>query len=130
MNDVTYKKNYVTDEEYNKRIFTIINISILNPKKTNIMDSGKVLLGVLAGVAIGATLGILFAPDKGVNTRRKISKKGSDYAEELETQFSDFVDSMSNKFKSVKEEAKHINENGIAKIEDVLEGSASYVKNM
>ena len=29
------------------------------------MDSGKLVLGVLAGLAIGATLGILFAPDKG-----------------------------------------------------------------
>ena len=29
------------------------------------MDSGKVVLGVLAGVAAGAILGILFAPEKG-----------------------------------------------------------------
>lgn len=94
------------------------------------MDSGKVLLGVLAGVAVGATLGVLFAPDKGVNTRRKISKKGNDYAEELETQFNEFVDSMTKQFKSAKDEAKHMAGNGIAKVEDVLEGSASYVKNM
>ena len=38
------------------------------------MGSGKVLLGVLAGVAVGATLGILFAPDKGSETRKKISQ--------------------------------------------------------
>lgn len=34
------------------------------------MENGKVLLGVLAGVAVGATLGILFAPDSGTNTRK------------------------------------------------------------
>ncbi len=36
-------------------------------------DSGNTFLGILAGTAIGATLGILFAPDKGVNTRGRIA---------------------------------------------------------
>lgn len=69
------------------------------------MNSGKLLLGVLAGVAVGATLGILFAPDKGTVTRKKISQKGQDYAEELKDKFNEFIGSISKKFETVKEDA-------------------------
>ena len=44
------------------------------------MKSGKVLLGLLAGVAAGAILGILFAPDKGSKTRKQILDKGEEFA--------------------------------------------------
>ena len=40
------------------------------------MKSGKILLGIMAGTAAGALLGILFAPEKGPVTRKKILKKG------------------------------------------------------
>jgi gas vesicle protein len=36
-------------------------------------SSTNTLIGILAGTVIGATLGILFAPDKGVNTRQRIA---------------------------------------------------------
>ena len=77
------------------------------------MKSGKVLLGLLAGVAIGATLGILFAPDKGSSTRKKISKKGDEYADELEKKFNDFIDSLNKKYETVKDEATHLAETGV-----------------
>ena len=61
------------------------------------MSKGKVILGVLAGVAVGAVLGVLFAPDKGWNTRKRILKKGEDLAEDLRDKFEELLDSLSQK---------------------------------
>jgi len=85
------------------------------------MNTGKILLGVLAGVAIGATLGILFAPDKGASTRKKISKKKDEYADELEEKFDQFIDNITEKFETVKEEATRMTEKGKHKAEDFVE---------
>jgi gas vesicle protein len=81
------------------------------------MTSGKVVLGALAGIAIGASLGILFAPDKGSDTRRKISRKGTGYANELGDKFNEFIDTMTGKFETMMEDASTLVENGKAKAE-------------
>jgi gas vesicle protein len=90
------------------------------------MSTSKVLLGVLAGVAVGATLGILFAPDKGSATRKKISKKSHDYAEDLSQKFNDFIESITKKFEKVKEEAIHIFEKGETKREEIVAERIAY----
>jgi gas vesicle protein len=72
------------------------------------MSSGKVLLGLLAGIAAGALLGVLFAPDKGTVTRRKIAKKTEDYADGLTEKFNEFVDTLNEKFDDVKEKVENI----------------------
>jgi gas vesicle protein len=76
------------------------------------MKSQQVLLGVLAGIATGALLGILFAPDQGVKTRKKISKKGEDFADLVKDKVNDILDVVAEKFESGKAEssnlAKHV----------------------
>jgi gas vesicle protein len=68
------------------------------------MSSEKLLLSVLAGVAAGAMLGILFAPDKGWNTRKRIAKKGEDYTNALSENFREFFINISEEIYEVKDE--------------------------
>ncbi|MGE5406515.1 MAG: YtxH domain-containing protein [Methanosarcina sp.] len=68
------------------------------------MSSGKFFWGVLAGVAAGAILGVLLAPDKGSETRRKLIETGEDYADTVKEKFNQMVDSMSEKFEHVKDD--------------------------
>jgi len=71
-----------------------------------IMSSGKIVLGVLAGLAAGALLGILFAPDSGVNTRKKIVRKGEEYMDDMKEKFNDFIDHVAEKVEKNKEDVK------------------------
>ena len=83
------------------------------------MNSGKVFLGVLVGVAVGATLGILFAPDKGSKTRKKIARKKDEYADTIEEKFNDVIDGIAQKFESVKEDASRMVKKGMHETEDI-----------
>ena len=83
------------------------------------MDTGKVLLGALAGIAAGAVLGILFAPDKGCHTRRKIAKTGEDFTDGLKEKFNDFMESVTEKFDEVKENVTEFADKAEAKKADL-----------
>ena len=62
------------------------------------------MLGVLAGVAAGALIGVLFAPDKGTVTRKKITRKSDEYADALKDKFNEFMDTISDKIDDLKDE--------------------------
>jgi len=83
------------------------------------MNAGKMILSIAAGVAAGAIIGVLLAPDKGTETRRKISEKTNDYADGLKTKFNDFIESMMDKFDSVKSEAENLAHKGVSKAEQM-----------
>jgi hypothetical protein len=82
----------------------------------NTMSTEKTVLGVIAGLAIGSALGILFAPDKGTTTRRKLSKKSERYVEDLGDKFNEFIEGITDRFEAVKKEAVRMAENGKAKM--------------
>jgi gas vesicle protein len=63
--------------------------------------TSKILLGFIAGAAIGGALGILLAPDKGSETRRKIVEKGSDLGDSLTDSLSGLGETVKEKFNDV-----------------------------
>lgn len=64
-------------------------------------DTSKVVVALLAGLAAGTALGILFAPDKGTDTRDKLNESLADLgdairerAEEQFDQLNDFKEKI------------------------------------
>ena len=77
------------------------------------MNATKILLSFAAGAVVGAALGLLFAPDKGTETRRRISERTNDMADSLKGKFNDFVDGVKDKFSSAQKEVEDVSERGI-----------------
>ncbi len=50
-------------------------------------NTSKILIAIAAGVAAGAIVGILFAPDKGSEIRSKVNEQGKNIADDLKDKF-------------------------------------------
>ena len=60
------------------------------------------------GFAAGLLAGVLFAPSTGTETRERLARRGR----ELKDKFNDLVDSLSEKFATVEDEAEEMMEKG------------------
>jgi gas vesicle protein len=94
------------------------------------MNKGKVVLGTMAGIAIGGILGILFAPEKGSITRQKIMDNGNDYVDELKSKYNDLADSIAEQMHRAQDFAQDMAENGKSELHDLqnMDHSDSKVK--
>lgn len=75
-------------------------------------NTGKIVGAMLLGAAIGGALGILFAPNKGSETRRKLSAKGEDLTDAMKDKFNDFLDEIKVEVEAAKDKAKEFMQNG------------------
>lgn len=66
------------------------------------MNTTKIITVACVAAIAGAIAGILLAPEKGANTRSKISGKLSDFAGDVKNKMNDLSDT----FKKVKERSK------------------------
>ena len=90
------------------------------------MKANKIALGVLGGIAAGAILGILFAPEKGADTRKKILKKGNNYADEFKDKLDNLSGTLKNNYDKIFQNGKDL----IAEGKSKLDGANSDIKNI
>lgn len=99
------------------------NKYIVNPKNLNVMnDNSKVLVGLLVGLAAGAALGLLFAPEKGSETRDRLSQSLKDLGDSIKDKAADEIDNLNNlKDKVVSSVKSKLRQSGEEFIDDDLE---------
>jgi gas vesicle protein len=68
---------------------------------------------LLWGFTLGLLAGLLLAPDKGSETRERLSRKAND----LKDKFDDFVDNIAEKLESFKGEAEKMSRNAKSEAE-------------
>ena len=88
------------------------------------METGKIIVGVLAGVAVGAVAGLLLAPDKGSETRKRLLSQSNDYLDALYQKFDEFVENVTQNLETKQRESAEITKQGKAKYEEAKNGAA------
>jgi len=83
----------------------------------NSNNSGKLIGALVLGAAIGGILGILFAPDKGSETRKKISSKGHDLSDAMKTKVDELLEEFKKDAETIEDKANDFIANGKAAAE-------------
>lgn len=105
------------------------------------MDNTNTFLGVLAGTAIGATLGILFAPEKGSVTRQRIADKTNETTDAIGSKAQEVKEalvssaqtqkaSMDDRIEAIVEDASYKTEDLITALEGRLKTLKEKNKNL
>lgn len=81
---------------------------------------GKGLLAFIGGAALGVTLGILFAPDKGKETRKKIVKKTKNIKDSVTERFENLIESAEDIVDELKETASDFANRKEEKVEETM----------
>lgn len=83
-------------------------------------NTTKMILATLTGVASGAILGMLLAPDKGSATRKKLSKTGDDYLKSLKKDIEELRKYLNKRAESTKNEIDQLSKDAKKRGNDVL----------
>ena len=76
------------------------------------------LVAVLAGAAIGAAVGVLFAPEEGTKTRRRIKEGVGSKADEIKDKLAELTEAVKGKFGGAKQDIESGLDNLVSNVSD------------
>ncbi len=82
----------------------------------------KTVLGFVAGLSVGALVGILYAPQKGTTTRKRIARKSAEYSDDIKDKFSDSVEGLKDTYESTKKDTMEW-------VDSAKDKTGEYIKN-
>jgi len=77
------------------------------------------------GVVVGLILGVLFAPDSGTETRKKIAKKAGDLKDAACDTYNDVADTVADQYGRIKNKAQDLMGKGDKLYSDVKEDTSN-----
>jgi gas vesicle protein len=90
-------------------------------------NTSKTIFAFLLGAATGALIGVLYAPDKGVNTREKLSFLLEKYRKQLEDLIEQLVNSKNIPSSQAKTEGEKVIKDAREKAEKLLQDVDSLI---
>lgn len=91
-------------------------------------NTGNSLLAVLVGAAIGVGVGVLFAPEKGSKTRKKIKEGLDDTKENLKHKMDEASDQFKTKFSGAKYDLDESYEEFVSNVSNKTEEVISFLE--
>ncbi|MEC5165208.1 gas vesicle protein [Flavobacterium sp. PL11] len=92
-------------------------------------STGNTFIAVLAGIAIGAGVGILYAPEKGSKTRKKINEGLSDAKNDLHQKYDTVSAQMSDKITVAKFDLEETYQDLVSNMSHKTEDVISFLEN-
>lgn len=83
-------------------------------------DNGAAFLAFISGAAIGAVVGILYAPDKGKNTRDRLSYQLDKYKDKLQEVVDELIEGKEELLSEAKSRNAEVTKATIAKAEQIM----------
>lgn len=67
------------------------------------MNTGKAVISIIAAATMGAVIGMLFAPEKGTNNRKKIVNEGKKYLDDMMGRYIHIVEEVNKSIETMKQ---------------------------